>query len=316
MTTAPVQPRAERQAHSAPPRVPRGRDVLREQLRATGLELRAPMLIAAVLGIAATIFLALQIGRGDWVAKPHSEPSSLPAPIGALLAIAVWAREQRFGPGFLWTLPVDRTRHALIKVFAGWAWLMAGVVLFALCQLVLALVSGGRVLPVETLHMLAAPATPRGPIDPAALVTVRWAPGVVVWTVPFVSATTAYLLVSAFMLGIRRPLRWIAAAVIAVPVATVAFRLVGTLAGLEGLKDAPARAVSLLVSGPYGIEALLTMRTWSLDNRALLTTGERIHVWFALPNLAEWRVAALLWIGAGLLAVLAAASRHRERRRG
>jgi hypothetical protein len=46
-----------------------------------------------------------------------------------------------------------------------------------------------------------------------------------------------------------------------------------------------------------------------------LTTGERIHAWSALPDLADWRIAALLWTGAGLLAIWAAASRHRERRR-
>ena len=52
--------------------------------------------------------------------------------MGALLPIAVWARDERFGPGFLWTLPVDRRRHALTKVLAGWVWLMGGVALFVL----------------------------------------------------------------------------------------------------------------------------------------------------------------------------------------
>ena len=38
-------------------------------------------------------------------------------------------------------------------------------------------------------------------------------------------------------------------------------------------------------------------------------------VWWAVPDLADWRIATLLWTGAGLLALWAAASRHRERRR-
>ena len=45
-------------------------------------------------------------------------PTQLPGLIGALLPIAVWARDARFGPSFLWTVPVDRRRHALIKVLA------------------------------------------------------------------------------------------------------------------------------------------------------------------------------------------------------
>jgi hypothetical protein len=34
-----------------------------------------------------------------------------------------------------------------------------------------------------------------------------------------------------------------------------------------------------------------------------------------VPELADWRTATLLWTGAGLLALWAAASRHGERRR-
>ena len=38
-------------------------------------------------------------------------------------------------------------------------------------------------------------------------------------------------------------------------------------------------------------------------------------VWRAVPDIADWRNATLLWTTAGLLALWAAASRHRERRR-
>jgi hypothetical protein len=37
-------------------------------------------------------------------------------------------------------------------------------------------------------------------------------------------------------------------------------------------------------------------------------------VWRALPDLGDWAAATLLWTGAGLIALLAAACRHRERR--
>jgi hypothetical protein len=313
MTTAPALPGAEPRAQAA--RQPRLRAVLREQLRATGVGLRTLLLVAAALAIVATILLAFQITRGDLLIKPHSEPSSLPGAIGALLAVAVWAREERFGPGFLWTLPVDRSRHALMKSLAGWLWLMGGVALFAVCQLVLTLVSGGRVLPVATLQLLAAPVSDLDRVDPAALRAVRWAPGAIVWLVPFVGATASYLLVSAFMLGIRRPLRWVVGALLLFLVASFASDVASRLLGVGWLEDAPTRAASMLVEGRYGLESLLTLRTWSLDTRAVLTTGERIQVWSALPDLAAWRIAALLWTGAGLLALWAAAWRHRERRR-
>jgi len=192
---------------------------------------------------------------------------------------------------------------------------MGGVALFAVCQLVLTLVSGGRVLPVATLQLLAAPVSDLDRVDPAALRAVRWAPGAIVWLVPFVGATASYLLVSAFMLGIRRPLRWIVGALLLFLVASFASDVASRLLGVGWLEDAPTRAASMLVEGRYGLESLLTLRTWSLDTRAVLTTGERIQVWSALPDLAAWRIAALLWTGAGLLALWAAAWRHRERRR-
>ena len=315
MTTASTFPTAEHRAQGMGRRLPRLRDVLREQSRALGYMLRVPMLIAVVLALVVTVVLAIQIGSGHIEKHLLAEPSSLPGMIGALLPIAVWAREERFGPGFLWTLPVDRSRHALIKVLAGWLWLLAGLALYALCQLVLAVVADSGVLPVKTMYVLTTPVLVSVPLDPAVLRTVHWAPGPIIWVIPFAAATATYLLSSAFMLGIRHPLRWIVGVVIAVPVLSGATHVVSRLLGAEWLANMPARALSQLVEGRYGLEALLTLRTWSLDTRVVLTTGERIQAWSAIPDLAGWRIAALLWIGAGLLALWAAAWRHRERRR-
>ena len=113
MTSAPTSQAAERRAQGTRARVPGQRAVLLEHLRTIGFSLRLPMLIAAVFAIVATIFLAIQIAGGDMEGNLHTKPSAMPGGIGALLAIAIWAREERFGPGFLWTLPVDRSRHAL-----------------------------------------------------------------------------------------------------------------------------------------------------------------------------------------------------------
>ena len=315
MTTVPALPPDDAHVRGALPGVPRARDVLREHFGVIGFALRVPMLAAVVLATVATIMFAIQIRSGDMDTNFLTEPSGLPGAVGALLAIAVWAREERFGPGFLWTLPVDRQRHALLKTFAGWLWLMVGLLLYALAWLVLAVVSGDGVLPERTLTVAPSPAAFPGPLDPAALQRIPWSPGPMLWLVPFGAATATYLIASAFMLGVRRPLRWALVAVLAVPVTSAFTHIAGRVLGMSWLADAPGRAVAALIGGRFGLESLLTLRTWTLDNRTSLTTGERIHVWSAVPDLGDWGIAALLWTGAGLLALWFAASRHCERRR-
>jgi hypothetical protein len=175
--------------------------------------------------------------------------------------------------------------------------------------------SGGRALPPETLHLAPFEVVAAGPLDPAALRTVRWAPGPLIWAVPFTAATASYLLASALALGSRHPLRWVIGTVLSYVLSSVASEAASAQLGVGWLADAPGRLLRLLVDGRYGLDALLTARIESLSNPATLTTGERAVVWWGVPDLAHWRTATLLWTGAGLLALWAAASRHRERRR-
>ncbi|GLC26975.1 hypothetical protein [Roseisolibacter agri] len=315
MTTAPAFRTDERPARGTRPRLPHPRAVLREQLRTTGHALRWPALVVAALVALATLRLASRILSRGAAVELHDEPTALLGLVGALMPIAVWARDERFGPGFLWTLPVDRRRHALIKVLAGWLWLMGGVALLALWMLVLAVASGGRVLPLETLQVLGGPAPVAGALDPAALRTVQWAPGPVIWAVPFTAATVSYLLASALALGTRHPLRWVVGTALALPLSSIAGEVAGEQLGMSWLANAPPRALELLIESRFGLDAVLTARTSSLDDAATLTTGQQVMVWSAVPDLADWRTATLLWTGLGLLALWAAASRHRERRR-
>jgi hypothetical protein len=315
MTAPAFETTAERPARRARPPLPRLRAVLLEQVRATGHALRGVALIAAALVALFTLWIALQgVGR-DLDLSPNAWPTQLPGLMGTLLPVAVWARDERFGPGFLWTLPVDRRRHALTKVLAGWVWLMVTVALFVLWLLAVALGSGGRVLP-ETLHLVAFKVAAAGPIGPAALQTVRWAPGPLIWTVPFTAATACYLHASALALGSRYPLRWVIGTAVAYVLSSVTVNAASTQLGAGWLADTPGRLVRLLVEGRYGLDALLTARLESLGGRTTLTTGEQVMVWWGVPDLADWGAATLLWTGAGLLALWAAASRHRERRRG
>jgi hypothetical protein len=315
VTTAPAFQTDERRARGVRPRRPRLRAVLREQVRATGHVLRGPALIAAGLLALLTLWVALQELSRDVDVSLNAWPTQIPGLLGALLPIAVWARDERFGPGFLWTLPVDRRRHALLKVLAGWVWLMGGVALFVLWLLAVTRATGGRVLPetlrVTTFQALAA----GGPIDPTTLRTVRWAAGPLIWAVPFTAATACYLLASAFALGTRHPLRWVIGAVLSFVFAQIGSQAASAQLRVGWLDHAPEHLLRLLIESRYGLDALLTARLESLGATAPLTTGGQARVWWGVPDLADWRTATLLWTGAGLLALWAAASRHGERRR-
>jgi hypothetical protein len=157
---------------------PRERDVLREQVRFVALSLRSvALVVAVVLGII-TIAIVIDIVRGHAATWFDSDEWSPIGVLSFLLPFAVWRGEKRFGSAFLWTLPVDRRRLALAKVFAGWVWLMIALAIVVGWQFVLALLSGvagAQIVPFTA----------------------------------FIGATGTYLLGSALVLGLRHPLRWL-----------------------------------------------------------------------------------------------------------
>jgi hypothetical protein len=294
--------------HSAP----RTRDVLLAQIRAVGLAPQGPALAAMAAAALATLLITIESLKTGGVIAFHPEHQMLPGIVGLLLPIVVWRGEERFGASFLWTLPVDRWRHALTKVFAGWVWLIGGVALFVLWSLALTLLSGGNILAEETLRVLKSLSfSDSHTLDPAAVETVRWTPKPLLWLTPFTSATATYLLASALALATRHPLRWIAGSVIGV----VLVSGVGEAANAMWLSNIVEPLLESLFEGPYGLDALLTARTTFLNNEATLSTGDRMAVWRALPDVGQWATATLLWTAAGLVTLLAAAFRHREDRR-
>jgi hypothetical protein len=141
--------------------------------------------------------------------------------------------------------------------------------------------------------------------------TVRWTPEPLLWLAPFTSATATYLLASALALATRQPLRWIAGSVVGVFLVSG----VGDAANAVWLGNAFERLLESLFEGPYGLDALLTARATFLNIEATLSTGDRVVVWRALPDVGQWATATLLWTSAGLVSLLTAASRHREGRR-
>jgi hypothetical protein len=285
------------------------RDVIVAQIRAVKIALRGPARVAAAPLVLATLLVIVDIVGDADVVEFHPEHWVLPGILGLLLPIAVWKGEERFGGGSLWMLPVDRRQHALTKVFAGWVWLVGAVALFVLWQLALTFLSGTTPLAAETRRVL--PSFAYGlTFEPNAIQHVRWAPEPLLWLVPFTAATATYLLASALTLGARHPLRC------TVGVALGVFAFAFVIADVADLgPTGPDRVLGALLYGPYGIDALLTARTESSQVEAALSTGERVVVWRALPNLVDWAMATLLWSGAGLLTLWMAASRHREDRR-
>ena len=105
--------------------------------------------------------------------------------------------------------------------------------------------------------------------------------------IAFTFTTATYLVGSALVLGLRHPLRWL-------------FGAAGLLFVVGNL--------SQMLERLYGVQTLL-------GSRALYLAAESAgRAWLALPDLAQWAIATVFILGLSLIAVWAAASRHRERR--
>jgi hypothetical protein len=290
---------------------PRPGQVMREQLSVIALSLRVPaMVLAAIAGVVTMLAIADFLrGRGGVEFAP--ELSLIPALAGALLPIAVWQSEKRFGPGFLWTLPVDRMRHALTKIFAGWVVLMIAVTAFVFWLLVLALITKGGISGDEMIRLLPPSYDSYvSAVDPSTLRTIQWSFPPVLRLVPFFSATGAYILASAITLGFRHPFRWIIGTIAAVYL---------TAAIGQGIADdqfwtLSGKLIRTLQEGRYGLDTLLSARAESLRTVVTLSNGQRITAWRGLPVVSDWIVAVLLWTGLGIGGLSAALMRHRENR--
>lgn len=288
---------------------PRPSRVLVAQLHLIAAHLRRPALWAAGLITLSTVFLIIHAvdGGGRPIAF-HPEYSVLPGLLGLVFPVGVWSAEDRGGTTVFWTLPFDRRLHALVRVAAGWVCLMAAVAVFVAWLLILAIATGGNVIGHETRLVLPSFSFAVGAFDVNAVQRILQAPIPAFWLVPFTAATTVYLFASALALGTRQLMRWLAGAVLGFFL-MVAVADVVQASWLDRLLETTLR-------GPYGIDALLTARTESLQVSAPLTTGESVVLWRELPDLRQWAIASVLWTSAGAALLWFAASRHRERRRG
>ncbi len=283
---------------------PRPWDAAREQLRTVGIAIRREAAFVAALVAVPTLTALVHASQ---VGEPLSfGRSTALAPLGvlagaaALLApAAVWKGEARFGGSPLWFLPVRHRRHALLKVGAGWAWLMATLGATLLWIVLITLLSGGTLGVPEVRWVL-------DTSEPSGARSVQWSAQWWHLLALFTGTTTLYMLASGLLLVTERPWRWLAGVAFGV--------LILGMIAVEGrvawLYDALVYARHHFTLGPYGLDALLTGGVEGLQEVHRLPSGERVAAWRELPTLGRWATATVLWTGMGFAALLGAASRH------
>ena len=286
-------------------RIPAMKAVWIEQLRVVGLAIRREGALAAlVLGLGSLAFIAfsrksiLQAmvagAMGELVFDPGEPPWGFFAVLaGLLLPLVVWKGERRFGDTPLWSLPVDHRRHALLKVAAGWVWLLA-ILGAALGWVTLTTVASGGTMGVDEVRLLVLDPAGAAEGTPGATESVSWTTPWWEWALPFTSATAAYLLASTLMLATARPLFWAA-----------------------GLWVAGAVVLGVGDKWDIGwIQRTAEFVAWyaggdSFTRGMQLPTGGR-EVWTLLPTIGMWTASSAFWIGLGLAGVLGASGRARN----
>lgn len=287
-------------------RQPAARVVVVEQVRAVGLATRRELLVVA--GMLVLLLLALSViglapsvrvqVDGDLFILNPEDLGYLALMVGVVFPLAVWKGEVPFGDTQLWSLPVDRPRHALVKVGAGWVWLMGLVAVGLLVVCAGILVSGGSIGVTGTRLLI---------VDPAAGTTAAmpWSTPWWQWLLPFTAASTAYLFATALVLGTEHPWRWAAAAWLLFMAAAVVAD-VGRQAGILWLEG----ALQFVFLESFDLVASTGVDT--LRGRVQVPGDRPIFGWYGLPTLGRWTSTTAAWMGLGLVGVWVAAARHRE----
>jgi hypothetical protein len=263
------------------PPAPNG--ILREQVRALGITMRRPLLYAAGYIILSHVVVAVWLFTASrhnptvmtlWRVSQNSFNTFMY--LGVLFPFFVWNGETPSRRMYHVLMPVAREQHALLKTGAGWVWLMfatALAVLLSVIVTILALRSTGVALQATDFNMIG---------------------------VPFITATVAYLLVSALAIATESPRVWVGVIVASYMVLSGVLQMVEvTLTAQAGstfwvsvigvFRD----AWHVMVTGDLGIVSALTGRNFASD--------------FTL-----WAQATTLWLAVALVLTLVAAYRRGE----
>ncbi|HEY7770327.1 hypothetical protein [Longimicrobium sp.] len=275
--------------------------VLRETLRAVGESVRLEMgaLLLLLLGLAAVILFFEPVaspGGADYDVADMTWPILV---LGLFAPLAVWKADEPSRRGYLWSMPVDRFRHTLMKAASGWAWLMGLVAVYVVWALSIPLLTGGHIV----LNSDWETALLRGQPPGTVLRDMTLGGNPWVWVVPFVAASTGYFVGSAVALLMDHPLRVYAG---------VAFTFVVTIAMAEAAGGTVGHMADELfryvVVGRYGLMTHATGIVFRFNEP--LPAGQAIR---DVPVFGAWVSSVLLWTGTGLAATLLAAYRHQER---
>lgn len=277
-----------------------------EQVRTVGLSIRGEAWLVGVLLGFLSIGLGMAIWREDMAVHVRPDNYLLLALIGAVMPFAVWKHREGLDASVFLTLPVDHRRHALLRVLAGWVWLMIAVAGVLAWLAVLVTTSGGT-FGSDAMRLVLPGAQPDAIVDPAALREIRWATPGWHWFIPFTGATIAYGLASAVNLATKHPVRVVGGIV-------VVLLLLGAATG-EYAFEWMRIALHYVLVHPWGLDTAFTAGSESL--KTLVRVGsagaEPTSVWRALPTLGAWLGATLLWSVITAVALWAATLRLRER---
>ena len=267
-----------------------------EEFRAVRLALRTEMIffIAALL-----LFAALVIGSAIRFVHTHEEPASrmgfrydtagaIPMfLVGLLIPFGVWRSEDPSRRAYHWSMPVARGPHTIMKLLAGWGWLMIGTAVYLLFIVGIATAVGG---------ITGEPAWDG--------TTPAWA-----WIAAFTTPTIGYLLTSIAVIGSDHPWRWIGGILIGYGVLMGVFKSFG----MEDL----AIALKTISDGRLGIQTALFGTITDAARTMVVGGGGAAHQRMTIEmadslKMSTWILAMPLWIIASAIAVTIASYRHRE----
>ena len=285
------------------PPAPRRR-VIAAHLRAVEIAIRPSLVVAGVLtAVLAGLLTASELREGEGVVF-IPELALLTAIAASVLPVAVWRGEYRFRQSYLASLPVDRTRHVLAKVAAGWVWLMGLTATFALGMLALAVATGGPIGADEMRVLISDLPADALPSDLGPLAR-RWRTPGWHWAVFLTTATVTYLAGTAVVLAGSRTRRWLAGFV-----AGVLFYLILAEQGLVGgeLPGWVERAKEAVLTGRYGF---MTLFAEAPAYTLTPDVGPAVHAWGDPPTPGAWVLTTLLWGGLFAAALLGVVRRDR-----
>lgn len=287
-------------------RIPPMKAVWIEQFRVVGLAIRREGALAALALVLGSVVLiafsrmpALQAIVNEEMAELVFDPNEsgggfVAVLVALLLPLVVWKGERRFGDTPLWSMPVDHRRHALLKVAAGWVWLLA-ILGAALAWVALTVLASGGVMGVDEVRLLLHDPAGAAAGTPGAVESVNWTTLWWEWALPFTSASAAYLLASTLMLATARPLFWAAGLWVAGAVVLGA----GDIWDI-GWIQRTTEFVAWYIGGD------------SFTQGVQLPTGGR-EAWTLLPTAGMWMASSAVWISLGLAGVVWASGRARGR---